>query len=1559
MKKIFFIIILILVNLLTNYTTNAQQVTFTDSTYIKKLVTLYGNAPERKTLSANSKLVSREEIDSFLTVYNSDWKSLEPFLQNRKDIIEVSNYMLKSRINKNIEFYKFLQIISSLKKSSKSNFDIWLTKLVLMSRSNKTTSTGFKEFVNQIHALVYKKYVYESNLYNWKTSSNKYQFTLNNEKFQVSFKKTDLIGIYELADTVASKLVIKSTQGRYDPLIKRWFGSKGRVTWEKYGYSAEEMYAVLSDYEIYLINTKYRIDSVTYYNKKLLSVPAKGLLEDQATPYAEKRNVFPTFSSYRFNYSVKSQMKSVSLRGGVKMEGARLYTSGTEVSPAVLKLVDKGKVFMKVQSKSIYQDKDILNTKKAKVSLYISKGDSITHPESNITLQNNTLKITRNTKGAGQNPFFNSYQRLEMFCDQIEWELGSKSLFFYSKQEAIFKSYEFFSREEFESLKMYDEKNPLFSLNNFVREKTMKSFRAEQNTSFHVLQYARFLKKDPAAVRHRLMDLWYLGYVDYSVETQMVTVKSKILFHINSFLGLSDYDNIFILSNLPNATRSGYYGYLNAIYDLSNNDLTLRGVNDVTFSRKKGVRAKIGPKKKIVVKKDRYMELDGVMQVGFAKIYSDNFKFDYVNFNIKFQNADSIKYKVVTKIDRGYVQAADIQSVQEKVTGEVIIDAKGNRSGVKAARHYPKFKSTQDSYVYYDKRNKNGDIYNREKFYFKCYPFELDSMAYLMENSLNMRGYMETGGIVPGFEEKLSMQQDESLGFVHQTGSGVSLFKGKGNFSSDGSKQATVSLSNQGFGGAGEVNWLATKIQAEDFIFFPDSMNAKAKNFTIQQTSASYGGGEYPAVTGEEVYINWNSAKDKIVCTTDTVPLLMYGNKAKMKGELTFTPKTLTGNGDVEIEEGIIKSVDEIDFKENSFFTEKADFSLKDYTKDTLSMQAYNLKSYIDFNAGKSVFQSNTNGSKVSFSQNDYVNKTNHFVWHQGKRQVDLNHSLGYYTRYNSGEIPLDSVKLLNQYKFGPGAFVESDESLEFISTNINQDSLKFRGATAVFDAKKNEIIVENVRKIEIADIQVVPSTEVIIRKKADMKKLMGTSVKAKGKHNIADVDIKIFGLNKYNASSGTYLYIDESGNTQNIQFSTLYYDEQKAASVANADIKEEMNFTLSPDFKFHGDVHFNAKDEYLLFEGLTKMNEFCDVKHDWFYFSSHINPDSVYIPMNPNLNMGVDNNEIAVFADIMAAADSVHIFPAILETDPFGGTSKSIFTVRDSIYYLHCDKKNKGHKYVITTKEKHKYDSLPGNYLKYDTKNCYLNTEGKFDYIRRMHPGVKNVASGKYRHNLKTNRISLDNMIYFDFHFSKKLTDIIVENLNSAQSYKPIDPAKDSYRKNLNELLGISQTNSFLQELSINPLNPSIPKNLKHQVVFSDVNLKWDQKSESFKSSGDIGIITIGDKLVNKYFKGYFQIKKKYRGDVIKFYFETGPNQWFYFYFQENMLFTFSSNSDFNNAIDKMGIKERKAPDSNFRFLLTNETEKNNFVEIFSGSSKVEEDDDDDDSEVPTYEED
>ncbi len=149
-------------------------------------------------------------------------------------------------------------------------------------------------------------------------------------------------------------------------------------------------------------------------------------------------------------------------------------------------------------------------------------------------------------------------------------------------------------------------------------------------------------------------------------------------------------------------------------------------------------------------------------------------------------------------------------------------------------------------------------------------------------------------------------------------------------------------------------------------------------------------------------------------------------------------------------------------------------------------------------------------------------------------------------------------------------------------------------------------------------------------------------------------------------------------------------------------------------------------------------------------------------------------------------------------------------------------------------------------------------------------------------------------------------------------------------------EIIGNRATKNYEERSSIDyvPLLSTSP-NMIRPFVFSNVNFKWADDQKAFYNDGFIGVSNILRTDINAQFESFFEIRKTETGETINLFLKASPDSWYYFSYEDNKLYIYSSNKELNDfVLDKTNIGKAKIGE--FQFGPSDRTETLQFINTF-----------------------
>jgi hypothetical protein len=1436
-----------------------------------------------------------EQYEDQLTEFLMAWEVQKLFTPTEQfTIIQLSDLMISQKVRPYPHFLNFLTCFLSFKKynTREENYDQWVQGFEKLLRKNKTKIRDIDNVLNFTQSLLQDSIIYQSGSTTWKVITPDYRIS-NHKDLEVEFNQTDLL-CYTRLDSIQ----LFNTKGIVYPIENRWEGEGGLVTWERGGQNRDEVFAILKDYEIDLTRSEYSAEHVTFTNKHYFDEPLEGILYDKVKLVKTPEDAtYPRFDSYTKEFLIKNLYENIDYEGGLSMQGSKLVGTGTSEKTARLNIFRNDTLVLIASSVYFGFRTDRLSSQRTAVTIKL-RNDSIYHPDLIFTyrVRNKELTLLKSDNYSSKGPYFNSYHEVDMNFEQLTWNMNEDVMRFTAQRgtaigDAYFESVNYFNYDKFISMMMFDQEHPLYLLKSFAQMYGSESFPVEA--------FANYLSIPVNQVEQLAMRMAFGGYVFYDINTATITLKPRLYDYLAASINKIDYDVIGFSSRVQAPLE-------NAIYDIRTNDLLINGIPEIHVSDSQNVI--IYPRyNRIILKRNRNFQFDGVVDAGLLTFYGNNFFFNYDSFKINLQNVDSLQLNFLTgKRDNFGLPIADhIRNQLQYITGEVLIDKADNKSGRQSYPEYPIFISRESSYVYYDRPSIQNGVYESNDFFFEVYPFTMDSLDNFNYRELSLKGEFVSANIFPSFEKELTLQPDNSLGFRHLTpDEGYPVYNGKGTFNNE------IWLSNRGLKGDGVLEYLTSTTWSHDFNFYPDSMNTISTRYTIEQQLTET---QYPMVHSENNYIHWLPYFDEMYAEYTETDFTMYNDSTFLRGGLKLEPSGLSGWGRMDLKNSELES-DLFTYQAFDIYSDTADFFLKSLNTEGFTVLTENINAHINYQQKKGWFRSNEGFTLVNFPENKYVSYIDYFVWDMTEREL----AMGSQTE--------------------PEEIDYTDEDTEpvgprYISLHYDQDSLNFVSPLAYYDYENNQIKASGVKFIKVADARIYPEEgKLIVERDAHMRTLERATIRTDTLikyHTLHTATIGISGRNYY-SGFGNYDYIDENGETQLIHMDEIKVDSG-GHTMASGDIYESANFRLSPVYQFQGRAFLAAEKKLLTFRGGVKIEHNCEKPlPDWLYFTSEIDPEDIYIPVAEQ-PVNIDREKI--YAGMYMYYDSVHIYPALFSMHK----SYSDRAVISANGYLYYDKAQSLFK--IGSKEKINEFTLPQNYLSLHREDCKIYGEGEIDLGQDLGQ-VKLRTLGNIKHDLTKNETVLDVVMMMDFFLADDMLKLMALEVDSAPRLDPVDMNRLVYKKAMETTLGAENAQKFRDELSLFGSVKQIPAGLKHTIIFSDITLRWNDETNSYLSEGKIGIASIGDVQINKKVNGLLELQIKRSGDILDLYLELDRRNYYYFGYTRGVMQTLSSNPLYVETIMNMKTRDRKQKtgrgETSYVYLVATDRKKNTFVRKF-----------------------
>lgn len=1448
-----------------------------------------------------------EELKAFMTAsQNNNMEELyKTFEKNVKSGVftpeEVeqtrrsSNLMLSLGMTANPHFTQYLEVLSVIKRDANgaAHFASWhqvLDSMLLNVENRKLKPVSdFLEF--SFHFFDKNAINYSKLGTTWLADATHYRLVFEQNEPRLIYDKVNLI-----ATRKEDSILIQSTKGIYHPVEQLWRGEGGIVTWERLGLDPQ-IRVELGPYEIQTSKGLYEVANARmYYPLFFGNRWIEGKFADKlVSQNLATEGSYPRFESNDEFLEIQNIGEGIKLKAGFRLEGTTVYGVGNNGEKAVFELRNKAGdlVFRGRSALFTVRREERLAAEGVSATIFF-ENDSIFHPSVNVRfdIQQRSLQLTRGTRGSDRNPFFSSFQHINIDADRIDFLVDKDSIYInrrglgYNKREVpvVFESLNYFDESDYRRLQNIATTNPIALMKIAYEETGQRVFDA------NLLAQRLNPKFSVDNINSLLYDLVSKGFVNYDAEKGQVELKDKVFLYADASQKKVDYDNLKIISE-TNET--------NAEFDLVNQLMQINGVSSIELSASQRVGLRpFG--NSIRMLKNRDIDFDGRLFAGFAAFSGKDFHFDYDKFQVVM---DSVRFFDVflptgTMSKSGQPEAKSIGSRIEHLTGVLLIDAPNNKSGKEDIEIFPNLESKEHSYVFYDYQGTKGGAYTRDSFYFRLDPFSLKHLDKIRTSDLEFAGEMVSADIFPVFREKLRLQEDTSLGFITKTPvAGYPTYQGKGNFKGE------ISLSNKGFLGAGTLSYLGAVVNSEDLVFTPRQLTGSAKEFNLAETRTPQL--EVPKAHGVDVQIDWQPYRDSMYVRSKEAPFALFQEGLHtLKGTLILTPGGLKARGLFDWDKASMTS-NLFSFGHFSVRADTTELKIKAFNTNELALTTSGLKGDVDFVAQKGTFKAIEDFLTTTLPYNQYQTSFNEFDWDMKAETITFKTLEG---------------------KMG-----------NFLSIHPDQDSLRFQGKSAMYDLKTNKLQIGGVPYIVASDAFIYPENgKVEVQPGAVLTELTNAKIVAdtvNQYHVINRAKVNILGRKEYRAS-GFYEY-NIGNKKQEIEFAEIVgtrvgegkRSEKRSVTRAVGEIKESDLFYIDHKTLFQGTINLAADKPKLGFQGFAKFESTTLPSKHWFSVNFEGDKNDLTISYGTPLNP--DGEQL--FTGLFLSKETASIYPRIMSPLYFR-KDRAVLPVTGVVQY---DEKKDQFIFGDSLKVLSSLTVFKGNKLVYDNRTGKIEMEGRFNLGSALKncsvaaAGIAETAFGETLVDTLMGTASMNSnvkaawMLGITLNVPENLIKIMQQDfLSSTFDSKPIVFAKDMpfYRRAVAELFNNSkEMQQVLDEISTGSL--VIPKKENpFTVLFDKVPMTWDMDYQSFVSTNNkIGLMAIGGETINAEVEAYVEVKMPTNEDDRLYFYVKSPSQSFYFFgYKQGILNIFSNNPRFMEALLGMKAKDlvTKTPD-------------------------------------------
>ena len=1375
------------------------------------------------------------------------------------------------------------------------NFDILQ---ILIDRAKSGNIKEFTNYIDYLTNLYSKNALYYTNTNSWQTSGD-YTVEFKDDKPVFTFAATDLIGVSN-ADT----LTLKNEKGRYYPLENLWVGTSGTITLQRSGFDPANNFVNFTNHQINFAKSDIVIDSAKFTFKPVLNEVLLGTYTDKLLQAKSQERLYPKFRSYSNNVNFNTFGKEIKFSGGFQLEGTNIYGVGSDTVLPKISLAGKdGKELVRVTANRIQikEFKDI-NVEDASLTIFL-KDNTISHPYVNFSYASKTkdIKAYRDMKPLSKQPFTSEYHKMFFFADALAWNLDSTIIKFSmitlsGDKPAIFESFNYYQPNLENKYKGPSEQGPIDKIYRYY-DSGGDRFVDAQAIALDINPGAPF-----SATQTVFFKLVEDGYINYNPSTRIIEVKEKLVNQALASKGKQDYDFIKFASFKRN---------LNARLDIKTNVLEVYGVEEINMSTKSGVKF-IPNNDTVRIDKNRVMRLGGKIQVGNFDFVAKNVEFDYDSYTFKMKNVDSMVIYVpeTDKPDeKGQIKLIRSKTPLQNVTGILHIAEPNNKSGTNNNLKYPFFSSGDTAKVTYDK-GASGDKYNKDKFYYQVYPFELDSLNTINTENLQLDGQLISGGIFEPIKSGLKLQGDKSFGIDVNTGSkGYNLFGNKAKYTAD------LKLDASGLSGKGLFEFGPVKLYADTAFFFMDSVYAQLDSVRIIEDKTA----NLPQTSINQSSFNWNIKRDSLVISEGKdEKFSMYNGTTELDGKLILNNKNLYGVGVLSWNQTKLQS-DDITFKARKFEAKNGKLNLS--TDDGISLLASN-----DVNA-----------------------------------KFDLDNKIADIELNKNDTIPLESFKYVANPKFLHFDIAKNMLTLNaasktakffLLSTDLTKDSLKFVTSEAELNLNDNSIHFAGINELRLADSKVIPDKgEIFIEQDGTVRTLKNAMIVFNADsayHTVKDAEVNIIGRNDF-SGTGNYYFKMNNGAVEKIPVAEVNVnnpyrgqpiyetkkgkkavegrDLSKIFTFAKTVIEEEANFKLDNKIYYKGKFDFDSKHKDIFLDGAVKV-DIANNTSDWIPNVQQLDPKKPSVSMDSILNQA--NNKL--FVGLMLDKTTPEFYSTILQ-DKRGFNDATIMNVKGSMIYSKTEPGTIvfGDESAFTSAYSH------NSCFKYNENTKAINANGEIGFGLRLDP-CKVMTVGSFAFTPSNQNLEVTADLAVKFMIQPVIASTIIDKFLVADETASFASFKRN--KLIHRTLSVLTKDSLESNRLIASLYSSdsmfIPVSLDYNMLLSGSKFYWDAQDASFKSAEKVTLAFFGADIIKRQYDAYIELGYAYESDFVNIYLENKTGGWIFFKIKRGQMGIASSIPEVYNTITLLKPSDktyREGKEVTFEFMPADLGMRDNFV--------------------------
>ncbi|MEM6736465.1 MAG: hypothetical protein AAF620_10405 [Bacteroidota bacterium] len=1301
-----------------------------------------------------------------------------------------------------------------------------------------------------------------------------------------------------IISTPFDSLRIKNLEGSFLLKNRSLICTQGSIEWPATSKNFRGAIVQLEDFFVKKDRADFWTPHATLQFNEKITGEVAGVFEYNSMPRPKRTlNKYPIFTSHNADINVKLSDDKISYTGGIQLRGNKLFGRSVSRELGTLKILDgKGNTII-LKSKEFVLGDSLMSMNNGSITIYHGN-DSIYHEsvQAKFDVMTKALRVLRNITAK---PYRSSYFDVSLGVDLLTWNIGvdSISLEIMNGKDllpATFESFNFLNDLRYRKVARSLDFHPINLAVHYALKYGVEEFYIGELT----IEYE--ITENFAKAAGRVLSQY--GFADYNIQTGLLRLYPEAFHYYNSSSRRVDFDNLMIPSKIKDGS--------NAYIQLDSGKLNIRGVSRFYITTDFKVYGL--PHDGIVtLLKGRDIEFDGDVHAGDFDYQGKGHQFIYDEFLFNMPRIDSMKITVTfhdsTDTDRSF-RKIELDNQITNTSGTLVVDDAQNKSNLIKNEKYPFFKADTEAVVYFNSTEILNGAYDKS-VRFVIPPFELDSIEKRNGGSISFEGTFISGGIFPSFSETLKVQEDKSLGFKHQIPE-----RGYGLYGTEAKTYEEIRLSNKGIRGYGQIDFLTTTIYSDDFIYYPDSVTTNGTSGII--SPGTYKGASYPEAVFGTYDMYWLPRKDSMYLHTVGEPFKFYDATAELDGFANITTKGVYGGGTM-LTRGSEATSKELNFKEFEYEAKHASFHILTQDSEKPAMAGDDIRLDFDLTTNTAVVRPEKSGvAAISFPYAQMKTSITEAVW-------DLEDSV--VTMTKPSDIPIrDSY---------------------FFSTREELDSLAFNAERAIYDINSEELNIQGIPYIIVADSKIIPEGhETTIFANSELQEFTNAEIiidTLNGYHYLDRANVKILSRNKFEGNAYYKQIVDK--DTFDIRFDSFELREApiktpnkkgvyptRLMTVSGGEVPESTKLRISPGFIYKGSVTMYAHKPALELDGYIQL-DFKDRKSNmWVQFQRteeernvQLTVDDAEFETGQRVNVGIHKNVI----------DELYVTFIGLKEESFDAdlfTASGVLSFNDS-----------SETYIVETPSKTNGSSYAGSTMAYNEHTENIMFEGLVDFIDQSNSKIFLKASVLGSGNRESMELKADAMMALDIPSVpvSAIDEMAIDLMEIIERMGP-PTANEISTEFLYKLANITsdRTAKEFEKTSLKGYIPllNITTEIGRTLFISGVKMNWNQKHKAWHNTTKIGVSNINRADINAQLDGFLEIKKDETGeDIINIFFQAAPGVWYYLGYSANQLIMFSSNVKFNEIVQSKSNVDKARP-SELILALGDENETLSFINHF-----------------------